>query len=214
METQNTLKMENSTNVSTSSAINHDLIRFMHILSNNIDDTKTIMKGHEQKMAAAVKDADEKEMLFYQNKITDLIYDRMLLDEAANKMTSAIFSDIRNLDSNWWAVNKVIGNSTTGLIWGYSWSSEDQEAFINFINIISNDPESTFPKLATLLRSSEENTKKYYHDFVKYIEDIQNQMPLKMSRQLVDTLIEKSSFPCSEAELEILFDNLVEPKTW
>lgn len=214
METQNTLQMEPSTNVSITDAVNRDLIRFMSILANNVDNTQTIMKGLEVKMAEAVKNANEKEIIFYQDQLTDLIYDRMLVDDAANKMTSAIFCDIRNLDSNWWAVNKVIGTSTTGLIWGYSWNPDDQDAFINFINIISNDTESKFSKLATLMRSSEENSKTYYEEFVHCINAVQNQMKLKMSQQLVDTLIEKSSFPCSEAELETLFDNLIEPKTW
>lgn len=198
----------------TTEEINRDLIRFMQILANNENNTKTIMKGFELKMADAVKNNREEEVLEYQDKITELIYDRMQLDEAARTMTSAIFSDIRNLDPNWWAVNKVIGRSTTDLIWGYSWTSEDQDAFINFINIISNDPESQFTKLATLMRSSIENSKKYYSRFVESIANAQSQIEPKMSQRLVDTLIEKSSYPNSEAELEILFDNLVEPKTW
>lgn len=198
----------------TAEEINRDLIRFMQILSNNEDNTKTIMKGYELKMADAVKNGREKDVLKYQDKITKLIYDRMKLDEAAKTMTSAIFSDIRNLDPNWWAVNKVIGRSTTDLIWGYSWSSEDQGAFIDFINIISNDPKNQFTKLATLMRSSMENSKKYYSQFVESIANVQNQLEQKMSQRLVDTLIEKSSYPNSEAELETLFDNLVEPKTW
>ncbi|MEW7278834.1 hypothetical protein ABW636_09580 [Aquimarina sp. 2201CG1-2-11] len=212
METE-TLKTA-STATPTNEQINRDLLRFMKILSDNTDNTKTTMKGFEVQLAEAVKKQDDNGIQEYQNKITDLIYDRMQLPEAAKTMTSAIFSDIRNLDPNWWAVNKVIGRSTTNLIWGYEWSTDDQAAFINFINIIKSDPKSPFTRLATLLRSSEENSRKYYSQFVETIENVQNQLEQKMSQRLVDTLIEASSYPVNEQELETLFDNLVEPRTW
>lgn len=212
METE-TLKTA-QTETSINEKINRDLVRFMKILSDNTENTKTHMKGFEEKLAVAVKNEDEKGIQEYQNKITGLIYGRMETEEGAQQMTSAIFSDIRNLDSNWWAVNKVIGRSTTELIWGYAWSSKDQTAFINFINVVKNSPEIKFAELARLLRSSAENSVEYRAEFIAAIENVQGQIEPKMSQRLVDTLVQKSSFPASEQELETLFDNLVEPKTW
>ncbi len=212
METE-TLKTA-STETSINEKINRDLVRFMKILSDNTENTKTLMKGFEEKLAIAVKNQDDKGIQEYQNKIVGLIYGRMETEEGAQQMTSAIFSDIRNLDSNWWAVNKVIGRSTTELIWGYAWSTQDQTAFINFINVVKNSPELNFPELARLLRSSEENSVQYRTDFIAAIQNVQEQIKPQMSPRLVDTLVEKSSYPASEQELETLFDNLVEPKTW
>ncbi len=213
METQ-TAVQETETLAPSTNDINRALINFMQILANDTNGTKTTMKGFEKQLAKAVQNGNEGDILYYQDKIVELISANIPLKEAAEKMYSAIFSDIRNLDSNWWAVNKVIGNSTTGLIWGYTWTSSDQDAFIAFINEVAKDKENTFANLAIKLRSSEENAKKYREAFIDYIEAVQKLIDPKMSQYLVDTLVQKSSYPCSEAELETLFDNLVEPKTW
>jgi len=142
-----------------------------------------------------------------------LIYNRMETEEGAKAMIDAIFSDIRNLDPNWWGVNKLIGNAITNAAWGYAWSSKDEEAFILFINEIIGK-KNNFTELATLMRTSEEDRKNNLKKFEKCIDDIQDKIKPKMSQKLVNTLIQKSSYPCSEEDLETFFDQIVEPKTW
>lgn len=193
--------------------VSKDLIRYMNILSQNIDNTKTIMKGYEVEMTKAVQSNNEADIQKYQQDITKLIYNRMETEDGAKAMTDAIFSDIRNLDPNWWGVNKLIGNAITNTAWGYAWSSKDEEAFILFINEVIGK-KNDFTELATLMRKSAEDRDKNLKKFEKCIDDIQDKIKPKMSNKLVATLIQKSSYPCSEQELETFFDQLVEPKTW
>ncbi len=200
--------------VSTSAEVNQSLIQFMKALSNNENGTKDLLLGYESKFKKAVIDNNNAGIIKSQNKISALFNDRISVKKAAELMAQAVFSDIKNLDPNWWAVNKLIGTSTTNLVWAFAWSSEDQSAFIDFINIITNNPEHKFPELASLVRSSSENSKKYQDEFIKCISDAQSSMTSKMSQRLVDTIVRNSSFPSSELELETLFDNLIEPKTW
>jgi len=194
--------------------VSKDLIRYMNILSENIDDTKTIMKGFEVELTKAQESKNEVDILKYRQEIIKLIYNRMETEEGAKAMTDAIFSDIGNLDPNWWAVNKLIGNSITNTVWGYAWSSKDQEAFILFINEVIKAKKSKFTELARLMRFSERSRDENREEFIESIKKIQNKINPRMSDELVATLVTKSSYPCSEEELEIFFDQLVEPKTW
>jgi len=198
----------------TQEQIGEDLIRYMDVLSRDIDGTKTTMKGFEVELTKAVEIDDEVGIQKYQQEIIKLIYNRMDTEEGAKAMTDAIFSDIRNLDPNWWGVNKLIANAITNTAWGYSWSSQDEEAFILFINEVIKDKKKEFTKLATKMRESEESADKNRKAFKSCIDGIQKKIKPKMSSKLEDTLIRKSSYPCSEAELETLFDQIVEPKTW
>jgi len=198
----------------TQEQIGEDLIRYMDMLSRNIDGTKTTMKGFEVELTKAVQQDNEADIQKYQQEIIKLIYSRMDTEEGAKAMTDAIFSDIRNLDTNWWGVNKLIANAITNTAWGYAWSSKDEEAFILFINEVVKDKKNKFTELATAMRASEESAKKNLKKFTDSIEDIQKKIKPQMSDKLVATLIRKSSYPCSESELETLFDQLVEPKTW
>ncbi|WP_108867524.1 hypothetical protein [Aquimarina aquimarini] len=196
--------------------IRKELINFLHLISLNKYEVRTKIKGIESKLIIAVEKGNNYAIFSCQDKLIKLLADPKfnLSEEARAQMGQAIICDVKNLNPNWWSVKSLIGVSTSGQLWGYSWSYQDQRSFIEFTHLINNDKSNKFTELAKKMRYSEETRDKNMTEFRNVIDGYQKKIEPQMSKDLVNVIIEKSSYPNSRQELENFLVSMMEPLSW